>query len=135
MWYWRFFYEPWVFSRHQAEYITYMYAAVVSQFFYDNSVPKYVIQSKDNSEVHVVFKRPNLNIIFRRLPSRGDVCFGRPCRRLFSLFSDSLYCFPIPAELLCNYIILNSITFEPYNLNSIPITNVPTGTYYYNAQT
>ena len=32
--------------------------------------------------------------------------------------------------------ILNPITLEPYNLNSIPITNVSTGTHnYYNAHT
>ena len=39
----------------------------------------------------------------------------------------------IAAELLFNYMILNRITFEPYNLNLITSTNVSTGAHNYNA--
>ena len=43
--------------------------------------------------------------------------------------------FFIAAELRCNKLILIIITFEPFNLNSILITNGSTGTRNYNAQT
>ena len=59
-----------------------------------------IIESKDNSEV--VFKRPILDSIFRRLPMSADVCFERPCRRLFSLLSDSLYL----AQIFCTVLLL-----------------------------
>ena len=108
-------------------------------FFNHKCVPKNALQSKDNSEV--VFTCRNLDRIFRRLPSRVDVCFGRPCLRLFSLLPDRLYLaqifstvFIIAAELRCHYMILISITLETYNLNSILITNVPTATHIYSVQ-
>ena len=109
-----------------------MYAAVALQFVYDECVSKNVIQSKDNSEV--IFKLPNLDSIFRRL---FFFC------ELTSVLDDCLIVctsphyfemFFIPAELRCNYMILNPITSEPYNLNSIPIINVSTETHNYNAQ-
>ena len=43
--------------------------------------------------------------------------------------------FFIADELCCNYMILNPIMFELYNLNVIPTINVTTGTHNYNAQT
>ena len=63
---------------------------------YDKCVPKNVLLSKDNSKV--VFKCPNLDSIFRRLPSRADVFFGRPCQLLFSL----LYLF----QIFCTFFLL-----------------------------
>ena len=55
----------------------------------------------------------------------------------YIVFTSTKYCaiFFIAVELRCNYMIINPITFEPYNLNLIPITNVSTGTHNYNAQT
>ena len=116
-----------------------MYVAVASQFFMTNTYQKNALQSKDNSEV--VFTCRNLDRIFRRLPSRVDVCFGRPCLCLFSLLPDCLYLaqifssvFIIAAELRCHYMILISITLETYNLNSILIANVPTAIHIYSVQ-
>ena len=91
---------------------------------------KNVLQLKASSEV--VFKRLNINSIFRRLLSGTDLSFRRPCQRLFSLLPDSLYLaqiFFIAAELQCNYMILNPITFKLYNLNLLSITKVSTGTH------
>ena len=123
------------FSCHQAKCGTCMYVAITSprSLFYDKCVPKNALQSNENSEV--VFQRPNFDN--RRLSSRADVCFGRQRWRLFLLLPDSLYlacptilyCFFIGAELRCNYMILNTITLEPYNSNSIPNSNFSTGTH------
>ena len=124
-----------VFSCFYAEYVPCMYVVVTWQFVM-TSVPKSVLQSKDNSEV--VFNHPNLDSFFRRLLSWAKVCFGRPCRRLLL---DSLYL----AQIFCTFFYCSSIKLQlqylkiplhlSINLNSIPITNVSTGTYNYNAWT
>ena len=75
------------------------------------------------------------------MSSEADVFFRRLRRRLFSLLPDILYLpkyfvlFFFAADMRCNYMILNPITFKPYYLNLIPITNVSTGTHNYNTQT
>ena len=61
-------------------------------------------QIQDNSEV--VFKRPNLDSIFRRLPSRADVCFEWPCRVFFPHLPDRLYL----AQIFCKSVLYCSWT-------------------------
>ena len=139
MWFCRFCYEPLDFflatrlnmSPHVcSHHLTVVYDKMCITFIN-------VIQLKDNSEV--VCKRPNLDSIFRHLPSGADVSvsvFFHSCLIVFTL--PKLFArifFSIAAELRCNYMILNPITFEPYNLTFIPITNFSTGNHNYNAQT
>ena len=135
-WFCRFWYETWGFFLPLG-WICHLHVCSCRLFF-GKCVLKNALQSKGNSEV--IFKRPNLDSIFRRLPSGADVCFIRPCRRLFSLLPDSLYLAQIfftlsLLQLRCNYMFLNPIIFEPDNLNVIPISSVYTGSHNYNAQT
>ena len=85
MWFCRFGYEPWGFFL-AIGWICHLHICSrrLTVFLWQMRT-KNALDSKDNSDV--VFTRPNLDSIIRRLPSRADVCFDRPTMPA-SCFSD-----------------------------------------------
>ena len=131
-------FQCWIILAHQ--YVTCMYVAVVSQFFYDKIRTNKRGPLKGQLRRSLQSSQPmtaSSDVCLHELTSASDDHAG-----VFFYFCMIVCTLPKYFAVFCchwtqrcNYMILTPVTFKPYNLNSIHITNVSTGTHGYNAQT